>query len=74
MVEGGGIRRLGRHVQARISRSSALARRLTRLRHFNCLADIWGERFFMLIAGGLALLVLICLLLAMVETPPAIGE
>jgi hypothetical protein len=38
------------------------------------LADIWGERFFMLIAGGLALLVLICLLLAMVETPPAIGE
>jgi hypothetical protein len=32
------------------------------------------EETGMLIAGGLALLVLICLLLSMVDTPPAIGR
>jgi sugar phosphate permease len=38
------------------------------------LADEWGWEEHMWIAGGLAGLVLICLLLAMAQTPPAIGK
>lgn len=44
-----------------------------RLRQSNCSADTQSEVETMLVAGGLGVLVVICLLLAMMETPPHIG-
>jgi hypothetical protein len=43
-------------------------------RHPSCTTYFVKEEMGMLIAGGLALLVLICLLLSMMDTPPAIGR
>jgi hypothetical protein len=45
-----------------------------RLRQLNCLADTQSEVETMMVAAGLGVLVVICLLLAMMETPPHIGR
>ena len=40
----------------------------------NCSADTQSEVEMMMVAAGLGVLVVICLLLAMMETPPHIGR
>jgi hypothetical protein len=44
------------------------------LRQLNCSADTQSEVEMMMVAAGLGVLVVICLLLAMMETPPHIGR
>ena len=44
------------------------------VRQLNCWVDMQSEVEHMLVAGGLGVLVVICLLLAMMETPPHIGR
>jgi hypothetical protein len=44
------------------------------LRPVDCFADMWNGVNFMVVAGGLAVLVLVCLLLSMLQKPPAIGR
>jgi hypothetical protein len=43
-------------------------------RHSNCSLTFRGERTSMMVAGGLGILVVLCLLLSMVEKPPAVGR
>jgi hypothetical protein len=45
-----------------------------RLRQLNCSADMQSEVETMMVAAGLGVLVVICLLLSMMETPPHIGR
>jgi hypothetical protein len=44
------------------------------LRTLNCLPICRNEVISMIVAAGLAVLVVLCLLLSMVQTPPAIGR
>ena len=47
---------------------------LRSLRPLDCLADMSEEGRHMMVAAGLAVLVVFCLLLSMVQKPPAIGR
>ena len=42
--------------------------------HPNCNRNGGDERYLMIVAAGLGVLVVFCLLLSMVQTPPAIGR